>query len=187
MQRSKIKEAIVVEGRDDIAVVERAVDGLIIATHGFGITKQTWKLIERAYEEKGIIILTDPDYSGEEIRRKLTERFPNAKQAYLPKNLAMKGDDIGIENARPEDVLAALEKVQTARSSEGTEVSKADMVRLGYSGIDDAAARRELLAERLGIGMGNTKGMLRMINGYGISLEEVEIATKWVNQQRSQK
>ncbi len=28
--------------------------------------------IEKAYNEKGIIILTDPDYSGEEIRQKLT-------------------------------------------------------------------------------------------------------------------
>lgn len=187
MEKIKIKEAIVVEGRDDIAVVERTVDTLIIATHGFGIRRKTWELIERAYKEKGIIILTDPDYSGEEIRRKLTDKFPNAKQAYLPKHLAMKGDDIGIENATPEDVVAALEKVQTVKEQDGTEVSKADMVRLGYSGIDDATARRELLAEKLGIGMGNTKGMLRMINGYGISLEEVESATLWVNSQRNQK
>lgn len=187
MERNRIKEAIIVEGRDDIAVVERAVDTLIIATHGFGIRKETWALIERAYNEKGIIILTDPDFSGEEIRRKLTARFPEAKQAYLPKHLAMKGDDIGIENATPEDVLAALDNVKTVKETNGADVTKSDMVRLGYSGCADATDRRELLAEKLGIGMGNCKGMLRMINGYGISLEEVEKATEWVNHQRSQK
>ena len=67
-----IREAIVVEGRDDVDAVSKACDALIIATHGFGITGDTWALIEKAYDELGIIIMTDPDYSGEEIRRRLT-------------------------------------------------------------------------------------------------------------------
>ena len=43
----KIKEAIVVEGRDDTAAVKKAADGLIIETHGFGIKKETWELIKK--------------------------------------------------------------------------------------------------------------------------------------------
>ena len=72
----KIKEIIVVEGRDDTAAIKRAVDAQTIETHGYGIKKQTWKLIEKAYRERGIIIFTDPDYAGMEIRRRLTEAFP---------------------------------------------------------------------------------------------------------------
>ena len=34
-----INEAIVVEGRDDVDAVAKACDALIIATHGFGITR----------------------------------------------------------------------------------------------------------------------------------------------------
>ena len=49
MEKLKIKEAIVVEGRDDIDAVGKACDTLLIATHGFGITAETWKLIEKAY------------------------------------------------------------------------------------------------------------------------------------------
>lgn len=179
MERIRIKEAIVVEGRDDIAVVEKAVDTLILATHGFGITKTTWALIERAYEEQGIIILTDPDYSGEEIRRKLTARFPEAKQAYLPKSQAIKGDDIGIENATPEAVLEALSKVKTTNDEAETCVGREDFRRLGMSGGEGAAALREAVADRLGIANGNSKAMLRMIKGYGISLDEVEKAVEW--------
>ncbi|MBR4224948.1 MAG: MBL fold metallo-hydrolase, partial [Oscillospiraceae bacterium] len=33
--------------------------------------------------EKGLVILTDPDHAGEQIRRMLTERFPEAVQAYI--------------------------------------------------------------------------------------------------------
>ena len=59
MEKLKIKEAIVVEGRDDIDAVGKACDTLLIATHFFGITAETWKLIEKEYDEKGIIILRD--------------------------------------------------------------------------------------------------------------------------------
>ena len=41
MEKIVIKEAVVVEGRDDISAVSRAADALVIATHGFGISKET--------------------------------------------------------------------------------------------------------------------------------------------------
>ena len=57
MEKRTIHEVIIVEGRDDTAAVKRAIDGLTIETHGFGIRRETWALIEKAYREKGIIIL----------------------------------------------------------------------------------------------------------------------------------
>ena len=59
----------------------KSVDAVTIETHGYGITRRTWELIEKAYAEKGIIIFTDPDHAGRQIRKKLTERFPDAGQA----------------------------------------------------------------------------------------------------------
>ena len=106
----KIKEVIVVEGRDDTTAVTRAVECDTIETHGFGIKKETWELIKKAYEERGIIIFTDPDHSGEEIRKKLSERFPNAKHAYLTKKEALGGNDVGIENASDKAICEALNK-----------------------------------------------------------------------------
>ena len=41
-EKLKVREVIVVEGRDDTNAVLRAVDGLTIETHGFGIKKETW-------------------------------------------------------------------------------------------------------------------------------------------------
>jgi ribonuclease M5 len=71
-----IKEIIVVEGRDDEAAVKKAVEAETIATHGFGISQETFARIEKAYAERGIIIFTDPDHAGEKIRKRLSERFP---------------------------------------------------------------------------------------------------------------
>lgn len=180
MEKIKIKEAIVVEGRDDIDVVSKAFDTLIIATHGFGITKQTWSLIERAYNEKGIIILTDPDFSGQEIRRKLTEKFPNAKQAYMPRELATKQDDIGIENSKPKDVIKAVEGAKMTVEASEKKVSMQDIASLGLSGEPSSAELRRAVSAKLGIGQGNSKAFIKMVNGYGITLEEVKEATEWV-------
>ncbi len=55
----KIKEVIVVEGRDDLDAVKKAVDAEIIITHGFGISEKTFQLIKGCCSEKGVIILTD--------------------------------------------------------------------------------------------------------------------------------
>ena len=65
MDKLRIKEAIVVEGRDDAAVIRQITDALVIETHGFGISEKTWELMEKAYLEKGLIIFTDPDFAGE--------------------------------------------------------------------------------------------------------------------------
>ena len=46
MDRLEIKEAIVVEGRDDTAALRKVTDALIIETHGFGIKERRgnfWK------------------------------------------------------------------------------------------------------------------------------------------------
>ena len=114
----KIREAIVVEGRDDTINLKRAVDCFTIETHGFGIKRETWEAISKAYKERGIIIFTDPDHSGEEIRRKLREAFPDAKHAYLAREDALKKGDIGVENAEPEAIIKALENCHSTAPEE---------------------------------------------------------------------
>ncbi len=106
----KIREILVVEGRDDTAAIKKSVDAITIETHGYGITNKTWKLIEEAYNGPGIIVFTDPDHAGEQIRRRIMEKFPEARQAFLDRKAATKKGDIGIENADPESIREALRK-----------------------------------------------------------------------------
>ena len=46
----KLKETVVVEGRDDMSAVLAAVEADIIITHGYGITQKTLENIEAAYK-----------------------------------------------------------------------------------------------------------------------------------------
>ncbi|MDD4286642.1 MAG: toprim domain-containing protein, partial [Eubacteriales bacterium] len=114
-ERPTIKQVIVVEGRDDEAAVLRAVQATTIATHGYGIRGETLELIGKAYREQGIILFTDPDHAGREIRRRLTRLFPGAGQAYLTVEEAEKNGDIGIENADAASIRSALDAAGAAR------------------------------------------------------------------------
>ncbi len=177
MERIHIKEAIVVEGRDDVDAVGRAVEADIIPTHGFGISSETWDVLAAAYEKKGLIIFTDPDHAGEGIRKRLTERFPGAGQAYLDRASAEKKGDIGIENASPEDIREALSKARaTVTDDEGPGYTNEDMKIWGLVGTPDAAARRERLGKRLGIGNANAKSFLKKLNGFAVARDEIERA-----------
>lgn len=167
-----VKEVIVVEGRDDTAAIKRAVKADTIETHGFGIRRETWELIEKAYTEKGIIIFTDPDFAGNEIRRKLTEKFPDAGQAYLSRKDATKSGDIGIENADPASIIEALSKAHYTLEEERNEFTSADLLKYGLAGGAESAERRDKLGKALGIGYGNNKQFINKLNKFGITREE---------------
>ena len=175
-----IEEIIIVEGRDDTAAVRRAVDAVTIETHGYGIRPSTWDVIDKAYESKGIIIFTDPDTAGEQIRRRLAERYPKVKHAFLDRSLAAKDGDIGIENATPESIIAALEKARCSASAseEAGQFTSADMFSWGLAGTEGAAERRRIVGDRLGIGMAMSKTFLHRLNHFGITREEIEKALK---------
>lgn len=113
-KKPRIKEAIVVEGRDDTLAVSKAVDAIIIETHGFGLSDKTWKILDKAYRERGLIILTDPDHGGRSIRRKILNRFPGSKEAFVSTEKASKKGDVGIENAAPDDIWEALRKARAS-------------------------------------------------------------------------
>lgn len=179
MNRPKIEQVLIVEGRDDTCAVNRAVDAMTIETHGFGMSDEMWQRIDRAYRTSGIIILTDPDRAGENIRKKILERYPDAGQAFLPRNKALKKRNIGVENAKPEDIAEAIEKaLKNMRSQKRAEASDTftteDMDRFGLSGGPGASERRARLGDALGIGYGNGKTFLKRLNAFGITREEFE-------------
>ena len=172
MKKKTIKEAIVVEGRDDTAAINRAVSAVTIETHGFGMPDSIWPVIEKAYNNQGVIIFTDPDYAGEKIRRKVTERFPDCKQAFLPKGKALKNGNVGVENALPQDIVEALEKARCTCGEKKELFTMEDLAACGLAGGPGARERREQLGAMLSIGYGNNKTFLKKLNQFQISREE---------------
>lgn len=172
-----INEVIIVEGRDDTAAIRRACDADTIETHGYGISRQTWDMIDNAYRSRGIIVFTDPDRAGLEIRKRILEKYPDAKEAFLTRDKATKNGDIGIENADPASINEALSKVCTSSSDAEEIFTMMDLVESGLTGAG-SKEKRQAAGSVLGIGYGNAGAFLRKLNRYGITREQFEEAVK---------
>ena len=81
--KPKIEEIIVVEGKDDTRRLQEVFDVDTIETIGSAIDDTILDQIEHAQETRGVIVFTDPDFSGEKIRKIIMEVVPDAKHAFL--------------------------------------------------------------------------------------------------------
>ncbi|MBC8062542.1 MAG: ribonuclease M5 [Clostridiaceae bacterium] len=167
-----IKEVIVVEGRDDITAVKRAVDAEVIAVGGFGINSKVIERIQEAQRRQGVIVLTDPDFAGEKIRRIISKRVKDIKHAYISRAEGSKDGDIGVENAIPESIIKALNNAKCQIKEKRIEFNISDMIQNRLTGDNQAKIRREALGKLLRIGYCNSSQFVTRLNNYGISKEE---------------
>ena len=164
----KIREVIVVEGRYDKNTLSQVVDATILETKGFGIFKDKaqLRLLRRAAQARGLIVLTDSDGAGFVIRNYLRGVLPpeREKHAYIPdvpgkerrKAAPGKEGKLGVEGMSPELLLEALRRAgatvegETAAPTRGR-ITKADLVELGLSGGVGSGEKRLTLLKKLGL------------------------------------
>lgn len=172
----KIKEIIVVEGRDDVRAIKAAVDAECITTSGLGLNDEIMKTIKTGASRKGIIIFTDPDYPGDKIRKMVKAVVPDAKEAFLRREDAInpKTGKFGIEFASPAAIIDALKNAKVTINSNEEEYTWDDMIHYGLTGENNSKALREYLSDFFGIGHANGKQFLKKINAFGIKRSELE-------------
>lgn len=171
----RIKEVIVVEGRDDTVNVKRAVDADTIETNGSAVNEQTLIQIRHAQEKRGVIIFTDPDYPGERIRHIVSQAVPGCKHAFIPKKeaLAKRSKGIGVEHASPAAIQEALSSVYSMSAIYESDITQEDLLTFGLIGGPEARRRRELLGDRLKIGYTNGKQLYKRLIMFQINRQEL--------------
>lgn len=178
--KEKISQVIVVEGRDDTANLKHYFDVEIYETRGSAINDQDIERIQRLHDLHGVIVFTDPDFNGERIRRMIMTAIPTVQHAFLKRDEAVpksksKGRSLGIEHASYEDLKAALAQVTEQFENENEfDISRGDLIRLGFLAGADSRRRREYLGEQLRIGYSNGKQLLKRLELFGVTLAEVE-------------
>lgn len=159
----KIKEAVIVEGRYDKIKLSNILDTLIIETNGFGIYKDKEKLsfIKKLANERGIIILTDSDHSGFQIRHYLSSGVPNDKirHIYIPdiygkekrKKEPSKEGKLGVEGMSEKLLLNLFEKadVKSRNVVIDNPVTNFDLFDFGFSGCPNAKQNKKKLLKVL--------------------------------------
>lgn len=175
----RIKEVIVVEGKNDTNRIKQAVQADTIETNGVGITKETIELIKHAQQKRGVIIFTDPDFAGNKIRQRITEIIPQCKHAYIAKEAAKpkkENDSVGIEHASIDAIRDALRNVQQMKDDWNNSITREDLFTYGLIGSPEAKELRELLGDALHIGYANGKQLLKRLQMFNISQDELKKA-----------
>jgi ribonuclease M5 len=183
----KIKEFIVVEGKDDTTAIKRAVDADTIETNGSAVNQETIEKIKRAQETRGIIIFTDPDYPGEKIRKTIAEKVSGCKHAFLPKEaaIAKNGKGLGVEHAQVEAIREALRDAQIMRETIIEEITQEDLITAGLIGGEGSKERRIKLGKLLKIGYTNGKQLHKRLMMFQISKKEFAQALAVVLQEEN--
>ena len=166
--KKRIKYPIIVEGKYDKTAICSIFDATVITTGGFSIfnSKEKQSLIRKLAESGGIIILTDSDGGGKQIRSFLSGIVPKEKifNLYSPqikgkerrKNAPSKAGLLGVEGVGRE----VLEKVlspfaasdaceENGASEQGRMLTKVDFFVDGLSGGESSSAMRAELSSYL--------------------------------------
>lgn len=184
----RLKEAVIVEGKYDKIRLSSLIDALIIPTGGFSIfqdkDKRNW--IRKLAKEKGIVILTDSDRAGREIRnyiQSIVGKEGTVYHAYIPeifgkekrKTKPSKEGTIGVEGTSDEIILKALNVAgitQDRSNSVSAGLTKADLMEVGLVGLGESAQKRRVLLEKLSLPKNlSANAMLKAINS-SLSKEE---------------
>lgn len=181
----KIKEFIVVEGKDDTTAINRAVDADTIETNGSAVNQATIDKIKRAQATRGVIIFTDPDFPGEKIRKTIARNVPGCKHAFLTKEAALaKGNKgIGVEHASPGAIREALKDAHVMYENITEEITQEDLLTAGLIAGEGAKERRVKLGELLKIGYTNGKQLHKRLMMFQVSRQEFASALATIRQE----
>lgn len=183
----KIKEVIVVEGKDDTKQILKAVNADTYETNGSALSAVDIDRLKKLQKTRGLIVFTDPDFNGERIRKMISTAIPGVKHAFIRRDQGVpefKGS-LGVEHTTPEVIRGALEKLYTQGTLEDAEITSTDLKAAGLTGKQNSRYRRERLGQILGIGYGNGKQLLKRLNMFQIRRQDFEDAVHQLDQEEA--
>ena len=167
MDKMKLSQAILVEGKYDAIRLASLFDALIIPVDGFRIYRngELQGFLKRLAALRGVIIAMDSDAAGFQLRAFLKQLLPK-RQVYhvlIPdvpgkerrKAAPSKEGKLGVEGMDTAALLEAFGRAgippEEAPAPERDYVTKAALYRDGFSGTADSRARYQALLQALGL------------------------------------
>ncbi|MCO0831737.1 ribonuclease M5 [Fructobacillus sp. W13] len=182
-----IKAAVVVEGWSDTQRLSLAVDCDTIETRGSALEKPVLDQIKRAVKERGVIVLTDPDFNGNRLRNMILKAVPEVTLAAITKDEGRADHDnphksLGIEHAPLKTLQAVLleadKKASSGKERPASDITFDFLFDLGLLGAGESKKKREQLGNELSFGYANGKQLLSRLVALGYQQEDVLNALK---------
>lgn len=174
MSKVQLPIVLVVEGTSDKAFLSNFIDCEFVLTGGSAISRETIDYLKEIGKQKQIVVLTDPDYPGQQIRSRIIEEVPEASHAFVRKEKSIKHGKVGVAESEKEEVLLALSHIVPGVCPDLGNLTISDLFDLGLSGYPDSVIKRKKVSDSLHVGEGNAKTFLKRINALGIKKERLK-------------
>ena len=168
-----VKYPIIVEGKYDKAFLKSFLDATVLTTEGFSVYKndQFKKLATQISKDKKIIVLTDSDNAGKQIRNYLKNILKDIEiiNLYTPqivgkekrKEKPSKEGFLGVEGQNKEEIIALLQEfISTENRSNEDKITKTDLYFCGLSGNENASFKRQELLKEMNLPLNISTNML---------------------------
>ena len=164
------------EGYHDLAKLKEIYPDIdVVITNGSEISENTLEELKKLNEQRGLVLFLDPDYQGERIRRIINDHVGDTKHAFMKKSdcINKKKNKVGIEHASNEKIKEALDKVYVQQKHNKNFVIQ-DLYKYKLIGDNDSRKLRSKVTDSLGIGLCNGKTLLKKLNMFNITKDELE-------------
>ncbi len=179
-EKIKIGMPVIVEGKYDKIKLDSIIDGIIITTDGFAIygNKQKMALIRRYANTTGIIILTDSDGAGFQLRNMLKSRLgekarivnvfiPDVEGKERRKDKPSKEGKLGVEGIDKDILLKAFTDAGVVGNGFSRQkwIDKQRLAEDGLSGGENSSLLRKRLCKKLKLPERiSAKGLIEALN-----------------------
>lgn len=176
-----INALIVVEGKTDIDFLSSFIEASFYSVNGSSVSQENYDFINEYLKKGEVIVLTDPDFPGKQIRTKIKEHCNGVSEAFIKKETSIKNNKVGVAEGNKEEILESLKNRLKYRdfdvSRNDNKISLQDLYNLNLVG-ENSKELRSKICDKYHLGHNNTKQFLKKLNLLNISLEEIKEVIK---------
>lgn len=165
-----IDGVIVVEGTSDSAFLSSFIDCLFVETNGYDLPSEEIDFLNHIPSNKKVIILTDSDEAGKQIRQRLNNRLNKVINVCVDIARCDKNNKHGVAECDKEEIVNVLEEHFTAKEDEIKYININD---LQGRGIVDKESR-EFACQQLHLGKCNNKTFVKRFSFIGYKLMDLK-------------
>lgn len=170
MNKINIDGVLIVEGKEDVSYLSNFVNALFFTTNGYDINKDKIDFLKAASKVNKLIIYTDPDKAGEEIRNKIKSEISDvfeAKSERIIRKFLKKG---GVAELEKDEVIRTLSPFITNRELSLNTYDLVTLISLSKSPSES----KEKLCTKYRLINGSIKFLENQLNILKINPKEVE-------------
>lgn len=172
--KKKIKGIIVVEGKSDVSFLSSFIESEFVITNGSDVPQKTIDYLLKQSTHKKIIVLVDPDYQGNKIRKTLNDKISKLNHCYVEQSNATKNNKVGIAESSKETILEALKTHFTKNELSRNNFTMKSLFELGLYGQKNSSILRNKVAKQLSLGYVNGKQFLNRLNSLNLQIKQIK-------------